>query len=171
MFRAPIPKYSYFARTVIETLPREQCRRASNLSHFDLRQQDAGVRKTPMISIVDDDRAVRAATRGLVRSLGYDVSTFASAEEFLASERLHDTSCLITDLHMPGLSGIELQDRLIAQGHHLPIVFITAFPEESLRRRALEAGAICFLSKPYSDDRLIDCLDRALKSADGGLNR
>jgi FixJ family two-component response regulator len=140
-------------------------------SHFDLQQQDAGVPKTPMISIVDDDRAVRAATRGLVRSLGYDVSTFASAEEFLTSESLHETSCLITDLHMPGLSGIELQDRLIAQGHHLPIVFITAFPEESLRRRALEAGAICFLSKPYSDDRLIDCLDRALKSADGSLNR
>ena len=127
--------------------------------------------KIPMISIVDDDRAVRAATRGLVRSLGYDVSTFASAEEFLTSERLHDTSCLITDLHMPGLSGIELQDRLIAQGRHLPIVFITAFPDERLRTRALEAGAICFLSKPYSDDRLIDCLDRALKSADGSVNR
>ena len=111
-------------------------------SHFDLQQQDAGVPKTPMISIVDDDRAVRAATRGLVRSLGYNVSTFASAEEFLTSESLHETSCLITDLHMPGLSGIELQDRLIAQGHHLPIVFITAFPEESLRRQALEAGAI-----------------------------
>ena len=140
-------------------------------AHFDLQQQDAGVRKTPMISIVDDDRAVRAATKGLVRSLGYDVSTFASAEEFLTSERLHDTSCLITDLHMPGLSGIELQDRLIAQGHHLPIVFITGFPEESLRTRALEAGAICFLTKPYSDDRLIDCLDRALKSADRSLNR
>jgi FixJ family two-component response regulator len=132
-----------------------------------MQQQDQGVRKTPMISIVDDDRAVRAATRGLVRSLGYNVSTFASAEEFLNSEHLHDTSCLITDLHMPGLSGIELQDRLIAQGRHLPIVFITAFPDESLRIRALEAGAVCFLSKPYSDDRLIDCLDRALKSAAG----
>ena len=70
-------------------------------------------------------------------------------EEFLTSESLHETSCLITDLHMPGLSGIELQDRLIAQGHHLPIVFITAFPDERLRTRALEAGAICFLSKPY----------------------
>lgn len=123
--------------------------------------------KVPMISIVDDDQAVRAATRGLVRSLGYNVSTFASAEEFLGSERLHDTSCLITDLHMPGLSGIDLQQRLIAQGHHLPIVFITAFPEESLRTRALEAGAIGFLSKPYSDEKLIDCLDRALKPAAG----
>jgi FixJ family two-component response regulator len=120
-----------------------------------------------MISIVDDDQAVRAATRGLVRSLGYNASTFASAEEFLGSERLHDTSCLITDLHMPGLNGIELQQRLIAQGHHLPIVFITAFPEESLRTRALEAGAICFLSKPYSDEKLIDCLDKALKPAAG----
>jgi len=124
-----------------------------------------------MISIVDDDRAVRAATRGLVRSLGYDASTFASAEEFLSSDGLHETSCLITDLHMPGLSGIELQDQLIAQGHSLPVVFITAFPDESLRTRAMEAGAICFLSKPFSDRNLIDCLDRALKSAAGRINR
>ncbi len=72
---------------------------------------------------------------------------------------------------MPGLSGIELQDHLIAQGRRLPIVFITAFPDERLRTRALDAGAICFLSKPYSDDRLIDCLDRALKSAAGSVNR
>jgi len=125
-----------------------------------------------MISIVDDDRAVRAATRGLVRSLGYDASTFASAEEFLNSEDLHETSCLITDLHMPGLSGIELQDQLIAQGRCLPVVFITAFPDESVRTRAMEAGAIGFLSKPFSDRHLIDCLDRALlKSAAGRVNR
>lgn len=123
-----------------------------------------------MIAIVDDDRAVREATTGLIRSLGYDVSAFASAEEFLKSERRHDLSCLITDLHMPGLSGIELQDHLIAEGHQLPIVFITAFPEERLRARALEAGAICFLSKPYSDAHLIGCLERALKSAAGKVN-
>jgi len=124
-----------------------------------------------MISIVDDDRAVRAATTGLVRSLGYDVSTFASAEEFLASDRLHDTSCLITDVHMPGLSGIDLQDRLIAEGHRLPIVFITAFPEDKLRAQALAAGAVGFLSKPFSDDHLVGCLDRALKLVAGNLDR
>ena len=121
--------------------------------------------KIPMISIVDDDAAVREATKGLVRSLGYSVSTFASAEEFLQSERVHDTSCLITDLHMPGLSGIELQDRLIAGGHRMPIIFITAFPDEGVRTRAMKAGAVCFMSKPYSDDHLIGCLDRALKAA------
>ena len=122
--------------------------------------------RIPMISIVDDDDAVREATKGLVRSLGYHASTFSSAEEFLNSERLHDTSCLITDLQMPGLSGIELQGRLIASGHSMPIIFITAFPEESIRARALKAGAVCFMSKPYSEDRLISCLDRALKTAE-----
>ena len=120
-----------------------------------------------MISIVDDDQAVRDATKGLIRSLGYNVSTFASADEFLNSPRVHDTSCLITDLHMPGLSGIELQARLIAAGHRMPIIFITAFPEESVRARAMSAGAVGFMSKPYSDDHLINCLERALKASDG----
>ena len=118
-----------------------------------------------MITIVDDDAAVREATKGLVRALGYQVSTFASAEEFLDSDRVHDTSCLITDLHMPGLSGIELQHRLIADGHHMPIIFITAYPEDDVRARAMKAGAVCFMAKPYSDDHLIGCLDRALKAA------
>jgi FixJ family two-component response regulator len=118
-----------------------------------------------MISIVDDDEAVREATKGLVRSLGYHVSTFSSADEFLKSERVHDTSCLITDLQMPGLSGIELQDRLIAAGHRMPIIFITAYPDELVRERAMKAGAVGFMSKPYSDDHLIGCLDRALKAA------
>jgi FixJ family two-component response regulator len=117
-----------------------------------------------MISIVDDDEAVREATKGLVRSLGYNVSTFASAEEFLQSDRVRETSCLITDLQMPGITGIELQDRLIAGGHSMPIIFITAYPEETARLRAMKAGAVCFMSKPYSDDHLIGCLDRALKA-------
>ena len=119
-----------------------------------------------MIAIVDDDLAVREATKGLVRSLGYDASIFSSGEEFLNSERLHDTSCLITDLHMPGLSGIDLQNRLIAGGHRMPVIFITAFSEESVRARAMEAGAICFMSKPYSEERLIGCLDKALQTPD-----
>ena len=103
----------------------------------------------PMIAIVDDDEAVREATKGLVRSLGYNASTFASADHFLKSEQLHNTSCLITDLHMPGLSGIDLQDHLIARGHRIPVIFITGYPDESVRTRAMKAGAVGFLSKPY----------------------
>ncbi|HEY5962486.1 MAG TPA: response regulator [Xanthobacteraceae bacterium] len=121
--------------------------------------------ETPMISIVDDDQAVRNATKALVRSLGYRAATFSSAEEFLGSERLHETSCLISDLHMPGLNGIELQDRLAVGGHRIPMIFITAYPDDRIRDRAMRSGAISFMSKPYSEANLIVCLDRALKAA------
>jgi len=93
-----------------------------------------------MISIVDDDRSLREATKGLVRSFGYGADAFASAEEFLQSDRVNDTSCLILDVNMPGLSGIDLQKQLIAQGNRMPIIFITAAPEESTRDKALKAG-------------------------------
>ena len=96
----------------------------------------------PMIAIVDDDKAVREATESLMRSLGYHASTFASAEEFLQSEQISNTSCLITDVQMPGLSGIDLQDRLIARGHRIPIIFITGYPDDSVRARAMKAGAV-----------------------------
>lgn len=117
----------------------------------------------PVISIVDDDDAVREATKGFIRSLGYAAETFSSGDEFLASPFLHYTSCLITDLHMPGLSGTDLQSRLIADGYNVPIIFVTAFPDESTRKRAMEAGAVSFLSKPFREDLLIECLDRVLK--------
>lgn len=117
-----------------------------------------------MISIVDDDAAVREATQDLVRSLGYSAATFASAEEFLSSEKVGSTSCLIADVQMPGLSGIDLQERLLAQGSSMPIIFVTAFPDERTRKRALGAGAIGFLSKPCREELLIGCLKRALQS-------
>ena len=120
-----------------------------------------------MISIVDDDAAVREATQVLVKSLGYRAITFASAEDFLQSESVHDTSCLITDVQMPGLSGVELQSLLLARGHRTPIIFIASFPEEKIRARALEAGAVGFLSKPFDEERLIDCLDQALHGRAG----
>lgn len=116
-----------------------------------------------MISIVDDDQSVREATDALVRSLGYAAETFASAEEFLSSDRMHTTSCVIADVQMPGLSGIDLQQRLLALGLRLPIIFVTAFPDERSRRRAMDAGAVDFLSKPLSDERLISCLDAVVK--------
>jgi FixJ family two-component response regulator len=125
------------------------------------------LRKVPVISIVDDDESVREATKGLVRSLGYVAATFVSAEEFLQSDSVRDTSCLISDVQMSGLSGVDLQGRLNAAGHHVPIIFITAFPEERIRSRVLKAGACGFLTKPFSDDSLIEYLDTALKSQDG----
>jgi FixJ family two-component response regulator len=118
--------------------------------------------KVPMISIVDDDRSLREATKGLVRSFGYGADAFASAEEFLQSDRVNDTSCLILDVNMPGLSGIELQRQLIEQGNRMPIIFITAIPEETTRAKALDAGAVGFLSKPFREEWLIDRLDVAL---------
>lgn len=121
-----------------------------------------------MISIVDDDESVREATKGLVRSLGYATATFASAEEYLRSDRVRDTSCLITDVQMPGMTGVELQDRLIASGKRTPVIFVTAYPEENIRARVLEAGAFGYLSKPFNDECLIECLDEALKGNDSG---
>jgi FixJ family two-component response regulator len=114
-----------------------------------------------MISIIDDDPSVRASIDGLVRSLGYRATTFASAEDYLQSDRINDTSCVITDVQMPSLSGPELQSLLIARGDCTPMIFITAFPEEKVRRRVLEAGAIGFLSKPFDDEQLIEYLQAA----------
>jgi FixJ family two-component response regulator len=115
-----------------------------------------------LISIVDDDESMRESTKGLVRSFGYQAATFASAEEFLQSERVGDTSCLIADVQMPGLSGIDLQSWLIARGVRMPTIFITAFPEEGTRLRAMAAGAVGYLGKPFSEESLIKCLDMAL---------
>jgi len=115
-----------------------------------------------MISIVDDDAAVREATRALVRSLGHPATAYASAEEFLSSDQLHETSCLITDVQMPGMTGIELQDRLNSAGPHCPVIVVTGSPDASLHARALAAGAIGVLGKPFSDETLIACLDGAL---------
>jgi FixJ family two-component response regulator len=119
------------------------------------------MRSTPLISIIDDDESIRESTEGLVRSLGYRAATFASAEEFLQSDSVDNTSCLITDVQMPGLSGIDLQRGLIARGVEMPTIFITAFPEEGTRLRALTAGAFGYLGKPFSEESLIKCLDKA----------
>src|SRR6267154_6559856 len=119
-------------------------------------------RVATMISIVDDDAIVREATLSLVRSHGFTGVTFASAEEFLHSDCVNDTSCLIADVQLPGLSGIELQIRLRAEGSRIPVIVMTAFPDARIRVQALDAGAVAFLSKPCDIEALIDCLDRAL---------
>ena len=114
--------------------------------------------KTPMISIVDDDPFVRQATDSLVRSLGYRAATFALAEDFLQSSYIHETTCLISDVQMPGLSGVDLQRVLVAQGSDIPIIFITAYFDERIRQSVMEAGAIGYLSKPFDERNLIELL-------------
>lgn len=117
---------------------------------------------TPVIAIVDDDESFRRATISFVRSLGYSAAAFPSADAFLNSNAVEDTDCLITDVQMPGMSGIELQNYLLAQGNRVPVILVTAFPETAARGHALRAGAVGFLSKPFGDENLISCLNKAL---------
>jgi FixJ family two-component response regulator len=117
----------------------------------------------PIISIVDDDESVRLAIKSLLNSMGLTAHLFASAEDFLQSPHVNDTSCLILDVQMPNMSGIELQRHLISQGVRTSIIFITAFPEDRIRTKLLKAGAVCFLSKPFDEQILLECLDKALK--------
>jgi FixJ family two-component response regulator len=119
--------------------------------------------ETPLISIVDDDALARDGIRELVESLGYDVVTFTSAKHFLQSDVIAETACLITDLQMPGLNGLELQEALRSRGHRTPVIVITAFPNEIHRTRALHGGAVGFLSKPFDEASLIGCLTVAIK--------
>jgi FixJ family two-component response regulator len=114
-----------------------------------------------VISVVDDDASVRSAIDNLLSSHGYVVHTFASAEEFLQSTHLHNSSCVVADLQMPGMSGLDLLTHMHAEGHDAPFIFITAFPEDSVRDRALKAGAIGFLAKPFAAPELIKCVETA----------
>lgn len=113
------------------------------------------------IAVVDDDASLREALRGLLRSAGFHAEVFASAEEFLRSGRVRGTACLILDVRMPGMSGVELQERLMASDLAVPIVFISAHGDEEVRALALERGAVDFLQKPFSDDALLTAIARA----------
>ena len=118
--------------------------------------------KTSKISIVDDDSLVREAIGDLLRSFGYKPLVFASAEEFLESGQVADTACLITDLQMPGLSGLDLRERLLDGGFRTPVIFVAAHPKAKARERALNAGAVAFLSKPFEEISLISAVRSAL---------
>lgn len=118
----------------------------------------------PVISIIDDDELVRDAVKSLVRSLGYDAAEYASAEDYLRSNAHESSSCLITDIQMPGISGVDLQARLIAEGNFTPIIFMTAFDDEKICVRVLEAGAFGYLKKPFEEGALVRCLEKALKN-------
>ena len=115
-----------------------------------------------IISIVDDDDSVRVATSKLLKLDGFIVHAFGSAEEFLRSKYLDKTRCLIADVRMPGMSGIELQERLKHEGYTMPVIFITAFPRERERALAMGGGAVCFLTKPFDVKTLVKCIEEAL---------
>lgn len=116
-----------------------------------------------VISIIDDDLSVREALAGLMHAFGFDAAVFTSAGEFLHSARLHEMACLIVDVQMPGIGGLELQRRLLARGCRIPIIFITAFPDAQTRARALQAGAVCVLVKPFDHAELLACIHAALE--------
>ena len=118
-----------------------------------------------MVSVVDDDKSVRRAINSLLRSVGFRVAAFASAEEFLGSEGLSRTECLILDLRMPGMDGLQLQRRLNLDGHRFPIVILTGHGDADMRARVMDAGAAAFLLKPFDGDMLVATLRRA---TDGG---
>jgi FixJ family two-component response regulator len=119
----------------------------------------------PLISIVEDDQPFRDSMRKLLMSLGYTVEAFSSAADFLASPLVAETACLVTDVQMPGMTGIELHRNLIDAGYAIPTILVTAYPEEAVRKRALKNGVVCYLSKPVDDEHLERCLRSALESA------
>jgi FixJ family two-component response regulator len=114
------------------------------------------------VSVIDDDASVRRALRRLLRSVGLTVETFATAEEFLQTPPEPAPDCLVLDVHLPGLGGLELHERLKAEGRYLPVVFITAFGTDQMRELALAAGAIAFLPKPFEEQVLLIAVERAL---------
>ncbi len=122
-----------------------------------------------VIAIVDDDHSMREALTSLVRSLGYVAMAFECAEDLLKSTRRRRVSCLIADVQMPGITGLELHNRLITSGEPIPTILITAFPDESARERALRAGVICYLGKPFSEDDLLACIRSSLEPGRPGL--
>jgi FixJ family two-component response regulator len=118
--------------------------------------------KAPVIAIVDDEQAVRASLASLVRSLGYEVRTYESGDDFLRAAPGEDPACMITDVQMPVMTGDELQARLVAAGRSFPIIFMTGFPSDPVRQRVMAAGAHCYLTKPPCAEEIIRCLDQAL---------
>jgi FixJ family two-component response regulator len=134
-------------------------------------QEKPGGSETPRVVIVDDDESVREAIRSLLRSVGIVVEVFASAEEFLKSDSLKDAACLILDVGMTGMSGLELQDRLVSAHYKIPIIFITAHASDTeARSRALKAGAVGFLHKPFSEEALLNDVYAVLQLPGVGLD-
>ncbi len=123
----------------------------------------SGASEAFVISVIDDDESIRRAIERLIRSFGFPAVAFPSAHEFLLSTHVRHTACLILDMQLPRMNGLQLQNHLAQVGSRIPIIFITAYPDERLRARALRAGAVGFLEKPFRDDALLDGIRRALR--------
>jgi FixJ family two-component response regulator len=118
--------------------------------------------RVPLISIVDDDDSLRNSLDNLIRSVGFRAQGFPSAEAFLSSNQVHDTACLILDVRLPGMNGLELQRRIVAANWRIPVIFITSHADGDARARALEAGAVAYLYKPFREEELLNAIDAAL---------
>jgi FixJ family two-component response regulator len=118
----------------------------------------------PVIAIVDDDESAREGTADLIKSMGFIANAFAHAEGFLQSDSMRCTACLITDVRMPGMTGLELHERLVGSGHVIPTILVTAFPNDRDRTQAMRSGVTSYLTKPFSEDELLGCIDAALKN-------
>jgi FixJ family two-component response regulator len=124
---------------------------------------EAAMLNHTLVSIVDDDQPFRESLRKLVMLFGYTVESFPSAAEFLASRLVPETDCLVADVHMPGMTGVELHRHLVDTGYAIPTILVTAYPDEVVRDRVLKDGVVCYLSKPVDDDHLERCLRSALQ--------
>ena len=143
------------------------CRPAQR-SRTLVRTSELAVQNEPrLIAIVDDDDSVREGTKSLIRSMGLAAEAFSSGEDFLRSSQLGGTACLVADVNMPGMSGLDLHRRVATVGKGIPTILITAYPNDSVRARALSAGIICYLIKPFSEEELLRCIRFALDEEDG----
>ena len=120
------------------------------------------VLKAPLIAIIDDDKSMRDTTRDLLESAGFSAATFASAARLLKSQRLHRVSCLIADMRMPKMTGLELHQHLVASNRAIPTILMTAYPEERMRAQAMKANVVCYLAKPFEAEELLNCVRRAV---------
>jgi FixJ family two-component response regulator len=126
------------------------------------------VSKRPLVAIVDDDESIRDTTKDLLESAGLSAVTFACATSLLKSRRLHRISCLIADMRMPEMTGLELHQHLVASNHAIPTILMTAHPDERVRAQAIKANVVCYLAKPFAADELLACLRCALQRCDFG---
>jgi FixJ family two-component response regulator len=155
---------AFFAQIIV--VPREATALSGRPHSGFVRTATGGMMKEQLVSVVEDDRFFRESMGRLMRSLGYTVEAFPSAADFLASPRLAETACLIADVHMPMMTGIELYRHLNEQGQPIPTILVTAYPNDVDRARALQDGVICYLRKPVDEQLLMQCLHAALGSGE-----